>query len=378
MKLCMRLPFVLIAILIMLTAASPSKASEQPESATLIVKTSLSNEPRFSVQSIGDVATSEVAGILREVQQTGVDTLVTTDHPQVMKLAADAYAQTTNKEKFKFMPLGALTKMSAAAKIEYRDYLARAHETLNSDKVTLLVLAITTATDSLVWIHATSLGFPQKLSMVSLNMLMAVTLGLDRELWGKLTTPIQTKMTAALGRLGAVSPMAKAGQILASQFAANLAMGTAFYVLRGGILSFDQIDTMLLSTTFWAHTLKLTTMMTLTQFAWAEVYKQVDERLYPIAKLNLKRIADMRGVILASLASMSMIFQPAVYGNTPIITFAVHGMLGLAALVSIDKLIHLLETSKASNLVYKYSTRFEDLLKMKSKVNLKCENLFAI
>ncbi len=382
MKLSYFLPVVLVAFFIGFTpleifAGENAPAAETSDAATLIVKTELPNQPRISIQSLGDVPTSAVARALHQAQMTDVATVVTSDHPAVMQLTAAAFAKAKNSTKLKFMPMGALTKMTAAAKLEYREYLARANETLRSDKVTLFVLAVTTATDSLVWIHASSLGFPQKLSMVSFNMLMAVTFGLDRDLWGKMTRPVQNRMMAALERLGGTSNFIKASNVLASQFASNLAMGTAFYVLRGGLLSFDQIDTILLSTSFWSHTLKLTTMMTLTQFAWAEVYNKVDADVNPVAKLNLKRISDMRGVILASLASMSMVFQPEVYGNTPVITFAVHGLIGLTALLNVDRVVNLLETSQASNLIYRYSIRLENILKIKSPAPSKCENLFA-
>ncbi|MBC7420719.1 MAG: hypothetical protein H7328_08325 [Bdellovibrio sp.] len=328
-----------------------------------------------SAQSYGDVSSEKVAEIIHEAELTNADTMVVSDHPEVMKLTAKAYEETKNPAKLKFMPLGILTKMSAKARIEFSDYLARANETIRTDKVTLIVLTITTAVDSFIWIQATSMSFPQKLSMVSLNMLFAVTFGLDRDLWGKMTMPIHHKMMKTFDRLGGAKvQISRSGQIIASQFVSNLTMGTAFYVLRAGLISFDHIETLLISTAFWAQTMKLTTMMSLTQFAWAELYNKVDAKVNPVAKLNLKRIADTRGILLTSLASISMVFQPEIYGNTPIITFIVHGAVGLTALLGAEKIISVLETSKPSNLLYKYSNKFEDALK--PAPSMLCRDLF--
>jgi hypothetical protein len=120
----------------------------------------------------------------------------------------------------------------------------------------------------------------------------------------------------------------------------------------------------------------------LTTFAWSELLAAVNAEKNPVAKLMLKRLAETRGILMAHLASISMVLQPHIYGSTPIYSFVIHGTLGIIALANAHRIVNWLETNSAVNKIYRKVQTFESFIN--STLNMKtpqgrfrCQALFS-
>lgn len=312
-------------------------------------------------------------------QKSQATVIVATDHPKL------AFTDSDNRNsKSLLLPLGKLTQVSERLKAEYRDYLSRVNDTIMNDKVSVLVVTATTAVDSVVWIQATTLDMPQKLGMVSLNLFLAVTFGLDRDLWGKITNPIRDRWQKTLQNNSFVmavtqTKLSRFPEII-SQLGANFVLGSAVFFARDIVLNFQNLLNYYSQTESWTHWLRVSLVLSSTHFAWSEIFSKTDSTRNPVAKLNLKRITDLRYLVLVSLASMGMVFQPEVYGLGPIFILGGHGLLGVALLLQHNKLIGWLENNRWSKAVYDQSVKFETWVntgfRNQKPLQLQCSDLF--
>ena len=184
-----------------------------------------------------------------------------------------------------------------------------------------------------------------------LNLVMAATFGLDRDLWGNMNKPIKQKLIDLFDRF---IPTENAHVIksLASRYLSNMFLGMGVQLVRTGLLSLDHIQEAVTTGSFWMTAAKISSLVTLTTFAWSELYTTIDGEKYPVAKLMMRRFSDMRGVIMCQLASVSMVLQPHVYGNVPIYSYVIHGALGLVALLNAHRVINWLENNHVVERVY--------------------------
>lgn len=350
----------------------------------LIIKAPLA-EGKEALITVSEAETSspeQIQEILRDSQTQKSDIIISTDQEKVIEAALEATSQPSDKRLIRFIPIGKLASASQKIASGFNAYYQRAKHTVMHDRIGLTVLTITVGFDTMIWIHASSFDIHQKTSMVVMNLVMAATFGLDRDLWSKMISPLKNKMINTFDRF-LVNEKLTSIKVVSSQFLSNLVMGVGIQAVRTGLLSMDHISDAVITTDFWLTAVKISGLITLTTFAWTEMYGSIQMEKNPVAKLMLKRLAEMRGIILAQLASISMVLQPHVYGHTPIISFVVHGALGLIVLANADRIINFLETNALVNKVYKKVQTFENFInqgfqfKSRRKTILSCQSLFA-
>jgi hypothetical protein len=392
-------------ILVLLFNSSAHAQSEPPstESIALVVGPSSSGNqqtssaqtpPTITAQSTENLTPTElmvrIAEISNKAPSTGV--VLATDRTDVLVDAAATVGAKNVEENFRFIPLGEKSNFNLIQQ-KYRKHQEQVKKTLEQDKLTVILLTITTGIDSLIWIQATSLTFPQKLSMVSFNLLIAATFGLDRDFWGRLNQPLKDKMFSLLDRLGgkpkdeseakAFHKVVEKTKMISSQFTSYFVWGTVFYVLRTGLLSFEHLQASLTSSGYWEKAVTIMAISTATNFAWSELNMKVDAERHPITKTNLKRIADLRSIIIALFASTSMVLQPNIYGHTPLVALLIHGAIGFVAFKNVQNVIDYLENNPKSVRFFQATQGIEgkinrvlDLLKFKKNQSLKCPSVF--
>lgn len=358
--------------------------SELIESNTpkMIIKAPLSKtrEALITVSEIPNSSPEQVAAILNSQEAQNSDILVSTDQESVLKAAVQATSKPNERRLLRLIPIGKLASASQKMGAGFSGYYNRAKQTFLNDRIGLTMLTITVGYDSLIWIHSASFDIHQKTAMVLMNIIMAASFGLDRDLWTKMTGPLKHKLISVFDRF-LVKDKLSSVKVLAGQFLANFAFGVGVQAVRTGLLSLDHLSDAVMSTAYWVTALKIGGLFTLTAFAWSELYGSIDIEKNPVAKLTMKRISEMRWLILSQLASISMVLQPQVYGQIPIVTFIVHGTVGLIVLANAQSIIHFLESNSFVNRIYQKVQTFENFinrgLHLKTHGRLACHALFA-
>lgn len=318
----------------------------------LVMKTTLTDgrDAVISVNEIEDTTIAQANQILQDPNVKGSDILLSTDKEEIV----EAFAKDTeaNQRNLRIVPIGELASPRQKLASAFKTYVTNAKKTLRYDRIGLTVLAITVGYDSMIWVHASSFDIHQKTSMVMLNLVMAATFGLDRDLWGNLNRPIKKKLIEVFDRF---IPTQNTSVIksLASRYLSNMFMGMGVQLIRTGLLSLDHIQDAVVTGHFWGTAAKISALVTLTTFAWSELYSSIDGEKYPVAKLMMRRFSDMRGVIMCQLASVSMVLQPHVYGTVPIYSYVVHGAIGLVALLNANRIVNWLENNHMVERAYR-------------------------
>lgn len=329
-------------------------------------------------------STAKIKEILESSATQNMDVMVSTDQETVLDAVADATSKPHDKRLLRIIPLGKLASAQQKLASGFKDYYQNAKSTLTSDRIGLAVVTITFGVDTYIWLHAASFDIHQKTSMILMNLVMAATFGLDRDLWGKMTKPLKTKLINVFDKF-IVNERFESIKTLTSQFTANMLFGLGVQSIRTGLLSLDHISEAVLSTPFWFTAAKIASLATLTSFAWTELMAAINEEKHPVAKYMMKRIGDTRGIIMCQLATISMVLQPEIYGSVPIISYVVHGSLGLIALANAKHIINFLETNTVVRKVYKKVETFENFInqsittpfRRKQPVIRSCRSLFA-
>lgn len=333
----------------------------------------VSEVPEASAEKIQE----QIQKIIRHSQTQNSDVLVSTDQEKILTTVAQSEAQSTShlpdKRLVRYIPIGKLASASQKLASGFGAYYQRAKNTLMHDRIGLTVLTITVGYDTMIWIHSASFDIHQKTSMVLMNLVMAATFGLDRDLWTNITRPIKNKLIRVFDRF-LVSDKLTVIKSMSSQFMANMLLGVALQSVRTGLLSLDHISDVVMTSNYWLTAIKIGGLISLTTFAWTETYGSIQAEKNPVAKMMLRRIGEMRGIILCQLASISMVLQPQIYGQTPIIAFVVHGSLGLIVLANADRIISFLESNKIVNQVYKKVQTFENFINESFQFNTKIKN----
>lgn len=377
--------FAVITILFSISSAFASSELIESNSPKLIIKTPLSGnkEALITVTEIATSSPDQIYEILNTPQAQTSDILISTDQEKVLAAAIQATSKPNDKRLLRFIPIGKLASGSQKIASGFNNYYTRVKQTIMHDRIGLTVLTITVGFDTMIWIHSASFDIHQKTSMVLMNIIMAATFGLDRDLWTKMTSPLKYKLISVFDRF-LVNDKFNSIKTLSSQFLSNFAFGVAVQSVRTGLLSLDHLSDAVMSTSYWVTAVKIGGFITLTGFAWTELYGSIDIEKNPVAKMTLKRISELRWLILAQLASISMVLQPHVYGQVPIATFIVHGALGLIVLANGSSIINFLETNALVNRVYKKIQSFENFIneglqfKVRGKTVMTCQSLFAI
>jgi hypothetical protein len=325
----------------------------------------------ITVSEVEETNPEQLKNFLKDPKLKDTDVLLSTDRPEMVNSTVEALSSPSDKRLLRIIPIGKLASAKEKLASGFRNYKENVKETLMGDRIGLFVLTVNLGISSYIWLNASSYSIHQKASMLLLELVMAGTFGLDRDLWGKINKPVKDRLIRVFDRFipGAAENLTSTdttvmqkAKVLASQFSANLMLGVGIQVVRTGLLSLDHIQDVVTTGSFWLTAVKLSSLVTLTTFAWSELYSGVDAENTPIAKRMLKRIGEARGIIMAQLASVSMVLQPHVYGSAPIYSYIIHGTIGIIALMNAHRIVNWLENNAFVKKVYKKIQTFEDFI----------------
>lgn len=344
------------------------------------------NDTQFSYTEVPLNDPAQLNEFLQTKETMNSDVLLSTDNAETFSAVATAIQQheKTSERKFRFIPIGKLASAQEKLAAGWANYKANVANTIKYDKLGLSIVTITTSYDSFIWIHSASLDVYQKSAMVMMNIVFAAAFALDRDMWTKMTVPLRHKIINSFDKLSgkASSTLTNneaARRIIASQFLANLTFSVGFQFMRQSILSIHDITATMSSMHFWGMSIQVAAITTLASFAWGELLAAANAEKNPVAKNALKRLADVRNIVMSQLASMGMVLQPGVYGYSPIVAIIASGSIGLLALVKSNKVIAWLEQNKLANVLFRKQRTFENLINEASSLGgggLSCGQLF--
>jgi hypothetical protein len=319
---------------------------------------------QFSYTEVQVQNPQQLADFLQKEETIKSDVLLSTDSVETYNAIAGAIqnSESRSDRMFRFIPVG---KLQAG----WNSYKKNVADSVKYDKLGLSIVMITTAFDSFIWIHSASLDIYQKSAMVIMNVLFTAAFALDRDMWTKMTVPLRHKIIKTLDKLAAPFSRLDAGdatsgvkRIIAAQFLANLTYSWGFQVLRGSIMSVHDLSLAMSGHEFWTKALVIAGITTIATFAWSELSAAADAEKNPVAKNALKRLSDVRNIVMSQLASMGMVLQPHIYGASPIAAIVTSGVLGLAALAKSNTIIAWLEKNKAAKIIFREQRKFEDVV----------------
>lgn len=335
---------------------------------TLVVQTPVGEQQAtITLSEMPEAQPGQVEDLLADPKLKNTDVLLSTDNPEAVNAAVKATGGANDRRLLRIIPIGRLASASEKLAAGFKNYYSNVQDTLRNDRIGLTVLTITVGIDTMIWLHASSFDIHQKTSMIIMNLIMAGTFGLDRDLWGKINKPIKNRLISVFDRFMPAANLQKV-KTLASQYAANFTLGMGIQLTRTGLLSLDHIRDVITTGSFWLTAMKLSALVTLTTFAWSELYSDVNAEKNPVAKTMLKRMGEARGIIMAQLASVAMVLQPHVYGSTPIASYIIHGTIGLIALMNMHRIVNWLESNRVVNKIYQKIQTFENFINAGLKI----------
>lgn len=361
---------LLVSALLILFSISNARATDLFESNAnyagrpkMVVKAPLGNgrSAVITAEEFSESSPDDIKELLLDERLAGKDVLLSTDQPGVIEAVAQSMSGPNEHRLLRIIPIGKIASASQKIASGFKNYYRNAKNTLQTDRIGLTVLSITAGVDSFIWIHSAGLDIHQKTAMVLMNFVMAATFGLDRELWSKINAPMKNRLIKVFDRFVSTDRAAHL-KVVTAAYLSNFLLGVGIQLTRTGLLSLDHISSAVITTDFWMHAAKISGLITLTAFAWSETYGSIDAEKNPVAKMMIKRLSEMRGIILCQLASISMVLQPNVYGHMPVYTFLIHGVVGLAVMMNSEKLVNWLERSPTVNKIYRKVQTFENFI----------------
>ena len=362
---CFRI--VLISLILLGAASSalaqkiPIEGSNPPETSELfanqkqlVIRAPLEDgtEATITYTEFLDTTPETIDAVLKDESIKNADVVLATDQEKVIEKAALDNEQSGGERQLRILPIGRLATAKANLAAGLRWHNQNVLSTLRGDRIGLGILAISIHNDYIVWMTSTSADTYQKASMIVFNLALASTFGLNRKLWGALSDPVKEKFMRTFDRF---IPSEKASFVksMTSRLLGNLAVGTAMQFTRVGIYSLENFSHAIQTADFWLVTAKISALVSLTTFGWSELYQSIDPEKNPRAELLMRRLSDARGFIMLYFATASMVLQPEIYGNTPVISYVVQGAAGLVTFLFARRVINWLETKKAAKFFYR-------------------------
>jgi len=346
----------------------------------MIVEQKIGSElVRIVVSDVGESSRDEIQNFIENTQQK-FDTVISTDDEQVFKASVESSAKSIHGTKV--LPFGLLTNAKSKFN-QFIDYHSgKVKNNIKYDKIGLTVALISVGIDSFYWIHSSALDVHQKSSLVTFNLLLCATFGVNPDLWPATVRPLKEKVFNTLSRFNINWKHSDKTATVISQYVANFALSSFVQTTRVSLMSMDHLLDAVSTSNFWFSAVGISALATMTQFSWSELSASVDMSKYPKSVIMLRRLTNFRVILLAQLASMSQVLQPGVYGYSPMMTLIVSGGLGLVALLSSDRIVNFLESDKTIDVLYRQNQKVEAFLqsmsfaKKRSRVILSCEMLF--
>lgn len=299
-----------------------------------------------------DTTPDTVDAVLKDQSIKNADVVLATDQEKVIEKAALDNEQSGGNRLLRILPIGRLATAKANLAAGLKWHNQNVLSTLKGDRIGLGILAISIHSDYVVWMTSTSADTYQKASMIVFNLALASTFGLNRKLWGALSDPVKEKFLQTFDRL-IPTENAKLAKSITSRLLGNLAVGTAMQFTRVGIFSLENFSHAIQTSDFWLVTAKISALVSLTTFGWSELYQSIDPQKNPRADLLMRRLSDARGFIMLYFATASMVLQPQIYGNTPVISYIVQGAAGFITFLFANRVINFLETNKVGEFFYR-------------------------
>lgn len=346
----------------------------------MIVEQKIGSElVRIAISDVGESSRFEIQNFIENTQQK-FDTVISTDDEQVFKASVESSAKSIHGTKI--LPFGLLTNAKSKFN-QFIDYHSgKVKNNIKYDKIGLTVALISVGIDSFYWIHSSALDVHQKSSLVTFNLLLCATFGVNPDLWPTTVRPLKEKVFNTLSRFNINWKHSDKTATVISQYVANFALSSFVQTTRVSLMSMDHLLDAVSTSHFWFSVIGVSALSTMTQFSWSELSASVDMSKYPKSVIMLRRLTNFRVILLAQLASMSQVLQPGVYGYSPMTTLIVSGGLGLVALLSSDRIVKFLESDKTVDVLYRQNQKVEAFLqsmsftKKRSHIILSCELLF--
>ena len=315
----------------------------------------------ITVSEVPESSPEEIQRLLNSPQIQNTDILLSTDQPDVVNAAVQATSGANDRRLLRIIPIGKLAGASERIASGFKTYSQNVRDTLKHDRIGLMVTTVSLGYDSMIWVHSASFDIHQKTAMILMNLVMAGTFGLDRELWGNINRPIKDRLIKVFDQF-IPTERAKMLKTLSASYVSNFSLGMGIQLTRTGLLSMDHLSDVITHGSFWLTAVKLSAAVTLTSFAWSELYAGIKAEKNPVAKMFMKRLGEVRGITMAHFASISKVLQPEVYGSTPIYSYLINGTIGIFALMTRRYFINAIENSPRIRRAYKKIQTFENFI----------------
>lgn len=348
------------------------------------------NQSAIAVSRKDVAQVSDVQAVLNNLPaDRSYDLVISTDSPAVLEQSVEWAAAQPEKKRPHFLPYGQLltdnTKKvgGALAKVA-----RNAVDAVRRDPIGLMITVVTTSMDSYMWIHSQSLGLDERVAMVMLNVVLAATFGLDKDLWTRTARAVQVRMIDVLKHFQLFGTKGEPGPAgaFATALLANVSLSVALQLTRMSVLSMPHLTESLATTHFWAASAALGLALTISGIGWSEHLANIDEEKKPITKFVFRRWMEIRSIAMSYVAPSAKIMQPDVYGLTPLILLAGHGAVGLATLFAGDRITNWIEDRESlqwikkinSSVISDFRDRCLNILRKDAKAALvRCEVVFA-
>jgi hypothetical protein len=208
-----------------------------------------------------------------------------------------------------------------------------------NDKIGVIIVVFNTAYDSFIWIHATQYSPEARAAQVIFGTLNALVFSLDKDAWAHSARTIKNRVFKILD----LTQESRTADVV-GRFAANLTLAVGVQSLRLALLSMDRVWNLpdLLSTA--GDTFLLSLGLTFGGFGWTELARDINSSTHPASKFLVRRVAEMRSLLMGHVSPSSKLLQTNVYGYTPWVALAVHGAVGLALFLNNRYLTNLSES----------------------------------
>ncbi len=314
----------------------------------IIQGNSADNEPiQYSIKHIKNANSSDVAQLVSEIENVSDKNLVvSTNNLNVLK---DIFTKPAlfNHFKTKVLPYGEALKKSYQEVVVDKVKAGAKYivDSAKNDKIGIAIVTVTTAYDSFLWIHAESLSVEQKTLQVILNIILAGTFSINKDMWSKTTRPLENKISSFLNKYGRfnIQKNVKSAGALSSKFLASLTIGLGIQTMKMSIISMDQMYSSLSSVHFWGSTLSLAALLTASSFTWSELISDIDLKKNPLAKFTVQRMIELRSILLGTFASSAVLLQPGVYGYTSWVVIVSSAAVGFMAYLNTNRITNWIE-----------------------------------
>jgi len=373
--------FSLILIIAKMSLAQNFDSSHD-EKLQLSVKHKINNQDiKITVTEMDASEESFVTHLVDQLHDKA-NIVITTDNQEVLQKAIESSQKNSSNYQIKLIPFGRI--LSPNSKInQFINYQSeKVRNNLKKDKIGLTIAFITFGIDSYYWIHSSALDVHQKSSLVTFNLMLFLTFGVNPELWPSVVQPAKIKLMRLFDQFQTSNNFINGGKLLVSQYVANLLLSSSVQTTRVALLSMDQILTSFQSSHFWGTAIGTAALASLSQFSWSEMSASIDSHKYPKSVIMLRRLNNFRSLIMSRFASISQVLQPNVYGYSSIGVMITHAAIGVVAVFNTDKIIQFLEGNRYVDVLYRKNQKIEQILenmtikKMQMPNAMTCESLF--